>query len=594
MAHLKGGKVDVSQIQSIERSYLINLIEKHSGSKAIVWDSQIQAPAGLVERYTVLKEYGVVKLYPLNNSPISICPAKHIIFICRPKLKLMDDIIRTIKTTTKEGSMERHYHLIFLPRKSLLCINKLEHNGIKGSLKTIEEFNCHFFPFDSDLLSMEIPEVFREYHLENDPSSLYQVALIDIFFCNRDLDRSGRYGKENRETLKFEQNSCIDQMILIDRSIDLISTLATQLTYEGLIDEIFGLNNNTVNIPAEKLMSTDERHTESLQEEKKTLILDSSDQLFADLRDKNFNGVGSFLSKQAKLISAQLEDRYDKSVQEMKIFVQKLPTLMANKKSLAQHTAIAESIKEVTDTYEFLDSLQVEQEFLNCIQTDKANPYIEDMITQKKPLVKVLRLICLQCITNSGLKPKLLEYYKREIRQVYGLEVLPTLTNLEKVGLLKTQSGTRQYTVLRKVSRVLFLRFYIRILRNSQLGFKINSRRYLRNKSDRYQLRSLYLCPLSIRLVEHLTKNGGWKQLQDYLGLLPGPTLDETPLTSNSSIYNNNSTKIVLVFFIGGCTFAEISALRFLSKQEDSNVEFVIATTKLINGNTFLESLMDV
>lgn len=102
----------------------------------------------------------------------------------------------------------------------------------------------------------------------------------------------------------------------------------------------------------------------------------------------------------------------------MKLFVQRLPTLMANKKSLAQHTAIAESIKEATDTYDFLDSLQVEQEFLNCIQVDKANPYIEDMIAQKKPLVKVLRLICLQCITNSGLKPKLLEYYKREIVQV--------------------------------------------------------------------------------------------------------------------------------------------------------------------------------
>lgn len=107
----------------------------------------------------------------------------------------------------------------------------------------------------------------------------------------------------------------------------------------------------------------------------------------------------------------------------MKLFVQRLPTLMANKKSLAQHTAIAECIKEVTDSYEFLDSLQVEQEFLNCIQVDKANPYIEDMIAQKKPLVKVLRLICLQCITNSGLKPKLLEYYKREIVQV-GLNLI--------------------------------------------------------------------------------------------------------------------------------------------------------------------------
>lgn len=150
---------------------------------------------------------------------------------------------------------------------------------------------------------------FREYHLENDPGSLYQVAQSILFLqskfgpigkvwgkgmaAKQVWDLLVRLQKENKEALRCEQSSCIDQMILIDRSVDLISPLVMQLTYEGLIDEIFGLNNNTVNIPAEKLMSTEERHTESLQEEKKALILDSSDQLFADLRDKNFNGVGN-------------------------------------------------------------------------------------------------------------------------------------------------------------------------------------------------------------------------------------------------------------------------------------------------------------
>lgn len=36
---------------------------------------------------------------------------------------------------------------------------------------------------------------------------------------------------------------------------------------------------------------------------------------------------------------------------------------------------------------------------------------------------------------------------------------------------------------------------------------------------------------------------------------------------------------------------AEISAIRYLSK--NSNNEFIIATTKLINGNTFIESLFE-
>lgn len=66
--------------------------------------------------------------------------------------------------------------------------------------------------------------------------------------------------------------------------------------------------------------------------------------------------------------------------------------------------------------------------------------------------VQVLRLICLQCVTGSGLKPKVLEYYKRELVQVYGMRSWLTLCNLEKCGLLRPQSSARQYAVLRKVT----------------------------------------------------------------------------------------------------------------------------------------------
>lgn len=48
--------------------------------------------------------------------------------------------------------------------------------------------------------------------------------------------------------------------------------------------------------------------------------------------------------------------------------------------------------------------------------------------------------------------------------------------------------------------------------------------------------------------------------------------------------------KVTLVVFVGGCTFAEISALRFLSQQEDANTEYLVATTSVVNGNSFLRN----
>lgn len=37
----------------------------------------------------------------------------------------------------------------------------------------------------------------------------------------------------------------IDTVILIDRMADLVTPVCTQLTYEGLIDEFYGINNST-------------------------------------------------------------------------------------------------------------------------------------------------------------------------------------------------------------------------------------------------------------------------------------------------------------------------------------------------------------
>ena len=53
--------------------------------------------------------------------------------------------------------------------------------------------------------------------------------------------------KTRRELLRggehFDSSSPpqIDAVVLLDRSVDLITPLSTQLTYEGLIDEVYGI-----------------------------------------------------------------------------------------------------------------------------------------------------------------------------------------------------------------------------------------------------------------------------------------------------------------------------------------------------------------
>jgi len=209
---------------------------------------------------------------------------------------------------------------------------------------------------------------------------------------------------------------------------------------------------------------------------------------------------------------------------------------------------------------------------------DRVNPHIEDLCSKKAPFLKLLRLLIIQCITCGGLKPKVLQDYERLIIHNYGFEQVLSLRRLNEIGLLKGQSANRAYSVLRRA-------FNLIVCDGSET-----------TPEDFAYVHSIY-APLSIRLVQHRLKPNLWNSVRESLqSLLPGPIVDEETeisLVQNSVVsVDKNSPKTTLVVFIGGCTYAEISALRFLAQHED-DWEFLVVTTKVINGNTFLTNLFD-
>ncbi|KAM9621753.1 vacuolar protein sorting-associated protein 33A isoform 2-T2 [Trichechus inunguis] len=552
-AHLSYGRVNLNVLREAVRRELREFLDKCAGSKAIVWDEYLTGPFGLIAQYSLLKEHEVEKMFTLKGNRLPAADVKNIIFFVRPRLELMDIIAENVLSEDRRGPA-RDFHILFVPRRSLLCEQRLKDLGVLGSFIHREEYSLDLIPFDGDLLSMESESAFK------------QVANMMI--------------RMKRE-FTGSQNSVFpvfDNLLLLDRNVDLLTPLATQLTYEGLIDEIYGIQNSYVKLPPEKFAPKKQGDSgKDLPTEAKKLQLNSAEELYAEIRDKNFNAVGSVLSKKAKVISAAFEERHNaKTVGEIKQFVSQLPHMQAARGSLANHTSIAELIKDVTTSEDFFDKLTVEQEFMSGIDTDKVNSYIEDCIAQKHPLIKVLRLVCLQSVCNSGLKQKVLDYYRREILQTYGYEHILTLYSLEKAGLLRPQAGGRNnYPTIRKTLRLWM--------------DDVNEQ----NPTDISYVYSGY-APLSVRLAQLLSRPG-WRSIEEVLRILPGPHFEERqPLpTGLQKKRQPGENRVTLIFFLGGVTYAEIAALRFLSQLEDGGTEYVIATTKLMNGTSWLESLME-
>jgi len=117
-----------------------------------------------------------------------------------------------------------------------------------------------------------------------------------------------------------------------------------------------------------------------------------------------------------------------------------------------------------------------------------------------------------------------------------------------------------------------------------------------RSPNDIAYTYSVY-APLSIRLLQCALKHN-WRDLMKQLPYthcfeehqtLPPGIQDQ----SSKSVGARNS--VSLVFFIGGVTFSEISAIRFINSQPEGGNNIITATTKLVNGDTLLQAtVMDI
>jgi len=317
-------------------------------------------------------------------------------------------------------------------------------------------------------------------------------------------------------------------------------------------------------------IKTEEKH----QPKKVKVPLNSNDKLFTEVRDVNFSVLGPILNKKARSIDDNYKERHNaKNITDLKEFIRKLGGLQQEQQLLKIHADIAELLMAATKgSSTFLKRLETEQGIL--VSIDQITEYIEDCIMKQEPLLKALRLLVMLSITNNGLKPKQYDYFKREILQSYGYEHMFTLASMEKLGLFKSNdSGKNPFADIRKK-----LRLIVDV-----------------NDADPTDFSYVYsgYAPLSVRVIQAAVqpKLGGWKSIEDVLKLLPGPAFEETQ--SKATLSATTGRPVVVVYFIGGVTYAEIAALRFLGLMEDCRKKFVIATTKIITGDTILDSVSE-
>ena len=438
---------------------------------------------------------------------------------------------------------------------------------------------------------------------------------------------------ENASTSKLGSmpSANIESLVIIDRGTDMVTPLLTQLTYEGLIDEMFGIKNNQaeldssiVNQAPSQLQKTPSAPPQQ-QSLKRKVQLDSSDKLYDQLRDANFAIVGPLLNKVARRLAGEYESRHGaKNTSELREFVNKLPGYQAEQQSLKIHTNLTEQIMKNTQTDIFSRVLEVQQNLVSGSDPSTQHGAVEELIARDIPLTTILRLLCLESCVSGGIRARDFDHFKRLILHAYGYQHLLTLDSLEKMNLL--------------IPRTTANPFYIPVGGGGGGGFAVpnatnyNSlRKTLRlivdevNEQDPNDIAYVYsgYAPLSVRLVQAVVQKShlmaltrgsgvaaadgattssavhGWQGFEDVLRNVKGETFsrvqkgEEASVKARHMLTGSGKEKTVVVMFVGGITFTEIAALRFVARRFEGRKKLLICTTGIISGKGMVEAAIE-
>lgn len=430
-------------------------------------------------------------------------------------------------------------------------------------------------------------------------------------------------------------SAVIESLIVIDRGIDMATPLLTQLTYEGLIDETFGIKNNQAEVDTSIVSQAPTQAQKNpsapaqQQSLKRKIQLDSSDKLYDQLRDANFAIVGPLLNKVARRLAGEYESgRGAKSTSELRDFVNKLPGYQVEQQSLKIHTSVTEEIMKITQSDIFSRVLEVQQNLVSGSDPSTQHSIIEELIARDTPLTTVLRLLCLESCVSGGIRPKDLDNLKRHILHAYGYQHLLTLDALEKMQLLVPRTSANPFflpvgggggggggvggVVDAKATNYNHLRKTLRLIVDEV------------NEQDPNDIAYVYsgYAPLSVRLVQaviqkqHLialtrgsavatngsaTSSGahGWQGFEDVLRNVKGETFnkvqkgEEAAMKARHLLAGSGKEKTVVVMFVGGVTFTEIAALRFVARSFEGRRKLLICTTGIISGKAMVETAME-
>jgi len=370
-------------------------------------------------------------------------------------------------------------------------------------------------------------------------------------------------------------------VILLDRNMDLSVPLHHPWTYCSLVNDIFSINANKVEIPVEENGTTT----------KKSYDLSSEDQFWDEYQGAAFPQVAEGVQKYLNEYNARYKElkREGVDISDLKDTVNSMPELMRKKRTIDAHTNIATALLKQLKDRQWDRYFELEEELINNMP-----PSEEDMMEQLKPEAKgtptdKLRLYLIYSLLHNVSSEQAAEM--EEILQGYANDQENPL-NLSALAFLRTHKMEQKFTAgLLETKK-----------KDSSQGqgprslFTIISDTVgARGKKLLQGVRNLVPTDKSLpttKLVEALMDNKERKSTARFLYYDPKLLQVNGPVTGSRRITTPFTEGFV--FVMGGGNYVEHQNLQDYAKRASNaqtKVSIAYGSTEILSGTQFLKQL---
>ena len=518
-------------------------------------------------------------------------------YIVKPE-KMIFNVIIQIHLMLKGMKENSIHNIIFIPCENYDIVDFMVINHIKSDFN-VENLYFDLIPIDIDLLSLERDNCIKEIYIDNNLTCVGDLAnslvkLETIFgkikykYIKGDIAETFcKMVEEKEKENDLITNDEILGMIVLDRSVDFITLMATNYTCEGLIDDSIGINLGRIKVKESLLKENLSKNKISSEKMVSYGLTTTYNPFYCSFRCMHYLDGIKYIRKIREYYQNLASKSKDKNISlgKLREFTEELNYYMTKiKENLIMNENILNYITQPLTDPNYIKYIEKEQIMLSGELPDNLHNYYDEYLCEQKDLNSLIRLMILESLTQNGIKDY--QKLKREILNIYGHEKIFLFNDLEKLDWMKEKQ------ILKNIKKNMTTITYNQIIEKLEL-IKMN------NEPTKIDDCSYVLggyCPLSLRLIEKAIE-GKWGKTIEIIKRIPGSTYnpDDETVISNPE----KDTNIIFIIFVGGITYTEIEGIRYLNRKYDEEnkqgkrkkTQFIILTTGILNSKKIFGTL---